>query len=132
MSSCRNPRNFLLQKKGRKRGLIELENSPENSSSCQEIAPENLDSTDASSSGNGEVSVEGTGYLRESEKQITGDDDGFTTPTSFHYKIPAITQCPPPPKKIRSARLKRRESPACRRSLNFGASGEVESIFLHV
>ncbi|KAL0451155.1 UNVERIFIED_CONTAM: hypothetical protein Slati_1671900 [Sesamum latifolium] len=74
---------------------------------------------------------------RESEKQIVEeDDDGFKTPTSSDHRIPATTQCPPAPKKPRpqTSKLKRKASPppGARRSLQFDASTEVESIFRQI
>lgn len=48
------------------------------------------------------------------------DDDGFKTPTSSAHRIPAITECPPPPVKPRPppSKLKRKASPP-----------EVDSLF---
>ncbi|KAL0375207.1 UNVERIFIED_CONTAM: hypothetical protein Sradi_3436400 [Sesamum radiatum] len=74
---------------------------------------------------------------RESEKQIAEeDDDGFKTPTTSDHRIPATTQCPPAPKKPRpqTSKLKRKASPppGARRSLQFDASTEVESIFRQI
>ncbi|KAI3447687.1 hypothetical protein Pfo_004352 [Paulownia fortunei] len=146
MSTCNSPQNCLLEEKEEQEGIIKLENSSqptsENPSSCQEIASEfqeTLDRTDHeeeedsnTSIKDGEKNVEATVSSRESEKPIPEDDDGFRTPTSLDHKIPAITQCPPAPKKTRPqpSKLKRQASPASRRSLQFDASAEFESIFL--
>ncbi|PIN03319.1 hypothetical protein CDL12_24159 [Handroanthus impetiginosus] len=141
--------NFPLEKKEVKEGTIKLENQPEttsdNPSTSQQFSSEfeqNLHiytdrqkeecSTDIITA-YGEENVEATLPIRESEESIPEDDDGFRTPTSFEHRIPAITQCPPAPKKIRaeSSHLRRRAPPpASRRSLQFDLSStEVESNF---
>ncbi|KAL9153171.1 hypothetical protein ABFS82_10G032500 [Erythranthe guttata] len=74
--------------------------------------------------------------LRESEKEIDAvaeDDDGFKTPTSSDHRIPAITECPPAPRKTRpqSSKSKRKAEspPGARRRLQLDMSPEIESIF---
>ncbi|KAL7095624.1 hypothetical protein ACP275_10G035900 [Erythranthe tilingii] len=74
--------------------------------------------------------------LRESEKEIDAaaeDDDGFKTPTSSDHRIPAITECPPAPRKTRpqSSKSKRKAEspPGARRRLQLNMSPEIESIF---
>ncbi|KAL2250519.1 UNVERIFIED_CONTAM: Cyclin-dependent protein kinase inhibitor SMR3 [Sesamum indicum] len=86
---------------------------------------------------NDEETDKATVSSRGSEKQIAEeDDDGFKTPTSSDHRIPATTQCPPAPKKPRpqTSKLKRKASPppGARRSLQFEASTEVESIFRQI
>ncbi|KAL0347305.1 UNVERIFIED_CONTAM: Cyclin-dependent protein kinase inhibitor SMR3 [Sesamum calycinum] len=85
---------------------------------------------------NDEETDNATVSSRESEKQIAEDDDGFKTPTSSDHRIPATTQCPPAPKKPRpqTSKLKRKASPppGARRSLQFDAATEVESIFRQI
>ncbi|CAA3029684.1 Hypothetical predicted protein [Olea europaea subsp. europaea] len=60
------------------------------------------------------------------ESEVAEDDDGFKTPTSLDHRIPAMTQCPPAPKKmLPEPSLKRKVSPP-----RFDVSdAEVESIF---
>ncbi|CAA3029683.1 Hypothetical predicted protein [Olea europaea subsp. europaea] len=60
------------------------------------------------------------------DSEVAEDDDGFKTPTSLDHKIPAMTQCPPAPKKILpEPSLKREASPP-----RFDVSdAEVESKF---
>ncbi|KAK6146924.1 hypothetical protein DH2020_017836 [Rehmannia glutinosa] len=50
---------------------------------------------------------------RDLGKQIAEDDDGFKTPTSAEHRIPAITECPPAPRKPRP-NLKRKAASTSR------------------
>lgn len=75
----------------------------------------------------GEENCEGEITSSESENSVPEEDDGFRTPTSIDHKIPPITECPSPPRKIRAhCSLKRPQSVVHR--LLFIAAAEAESI----
>lgn len=59
------------------------------------------------------------------------DDDGFRTPTSLDHKIPVITHCPTPPRKIIPSRKRKLVSPRILRprKLLLDLSEEVDSMF---
>ncbi|KAL6520969.1 hypothetical protein OROGR_017538 [Orobanche gracilis] len=67
------------------------------------------------------------------ENKIASDDeDEFKTPTSSEHRIPAITECPPAPKRPHPSNWKRRKCPTSRRRLALDSSEEVESLFRQV
>lgn len=133
MSDSReNQQNFLVkqEEEGKK---LQLEN-PE---SCQEIGSEsvrqNKEEILERVTDHCEEKREANTAKNEPEKSEPGDDDeGFKTPTSSDHKIPAITQCPPPPCKRRtqpSKRKRKASTDGALLSVQFDELVEVESIF---
>ncbi|KAH6802560.1 hypothetical protein C2S51_034006 [Perilla frutescens var. frutescens] len=132
MSGSDNPKILPVEKK---EGAISSESHPQDSeTAAEERERENLEA-DHQNKPDEEIKSEdepepdkATASHRESE-----DDDGFKTPTSSDHRIPAITQCPPAPKKFRPppSKLKRKAAspPASSRSIELDSSAEVESIF---
>ncbi|XP_073275388.1 uncharacterized protein [Primulina huaijiensis] len=110
----------------------------ENPESCQEIESESVQENKEEilerDTDHCEEKREANNAENEPENSVPGDDDdGFKTPTSSDHKIPAITQCPPPPRKIRTqpSKSKRKASTdRARRNLRFDELVEVGSIFL--
>ncbi|CAI9783251.1 unnamed protein product [Fraxinus pennsylvanica] len=108
----------------------EKEIKKENNSSQSQL--ENIDSCQQEDAGKkpedetDHKEEEESKILSLGESKVAEDDDGFKTPTSLDHKIPAMTQCPPAPKKILpEPSLKRKASPP-----RFDVSdAEVESIF---
>ncbi|XP_073044440.1 uncharacterized protein [Primulina eburnea] len=134
MSDSRdNQQNFIVRQQ-EEGNTLQIEN-PE---SCREIelesVQENKEEILERDTDHCEEKREANNAENEPENSVPGDDDdGFKTPTSSVHKIPAITQCPPPPRKSRThpSKSKRKASTdgACR-NLRFDELVEVESIFL--
>ncbi|KAL8467357.1 hypothetical protein ACS0TY_036179 [Phlomoides rotata] len=61
------------------------------------------------------------------KKPLILKKDGYRTPTSSKHRIPAITECPPAPKRTRAhdLKLERKLSLAIRRRLQYEATTEV-------
>ncbi|XP_073047124.1 uncharacterized protein [Primulina eburnea] len=97
---------------------------PESDTGAQEKTQENL----------GAIEVkEEDGAVKNVLENVDEEEDGFRTPTSSDHRIPAVTQCPPAPRKTRPQQsgVKRKASPSrARRTLQLDAAAdEVESIF---
>lgn len=108
----------------------EEEERGENAGHPENPAPEDRDSW-AEDTSESESTTEEEGERvaggETGKKQIVTAEDGFRTPTSSEHRIPAITECPPAPRKPHPSRWKRSRSP--HRCLEFDTSEEVESLF---
>ncbi|KAL8509050.1 hypothetical protein ACS0TY_016300 [Phlomoides rotata] len=121
--------NFLLfQEEGGERIIKSQKRPPENPTSDQEIQPKLLEILGKINGGEEEDNK------KKGEAPNFEEEDGYRTPTSPEHRIPAITECPPAPKRTRppGLKLERKLSPAVRRRLQYEATTEVELIFCRV
>lgn len=132
--NCNELQNSPKEEEGK---IIKLEN-PYPNHEIQSESHQSLGDTDRGEEeddtkiNDEEESFEAKIASKESEKSVPEEEeDGFKTPTSIDHKIPAITQCPPPPSKTRPqfSTLKRRAYSEARRRLWFVTAAEAETVF---
>ncbi|KAL6574734.1 hypothetical protein OROMI_012019 [Orobanche minor] len=150
MSDNRNTPEFdpVENEDETKKNIVKFENPSQPRSENQESCPENTSESESTIEEEEEKENEdipkgiknegGEGksvHISEnkSENQIASDDeDEFKTPTSSEHRIPAITECPPAPRRPPPPKWKRKSCPTSRRRLALDSSEEVESLFRQV